>query len=79
MIDIKNIDLGKLQSQLRRYENQWVAISDDNKIVSHGQTYQDAVDKVKRADDVVLLKVPPFEYSLAPLMHEISVSEIYDR
>ena len=64
-LDISKIDLGKLSEQLRRYERQWVAISERNEIVASGRTYGETVRKVKRPEKVVLFKVPPMDYSLA--------------
>ncbi|MBI4095189.1 MAG: hypothetical protein HY435_03285 [Candidatus Liptonbacteria bacterium] len=65
-LDIKNIDLGKLATELRRYEEQWVAISAENKILANGKTYGETVDKVKNPDQVILFKVPQSRYSIAP-------------
>ena len=64
-LDINKINLGKLSEQLRRYERQWVAISERNEIVASGRTYGETVRKVKRPEKVVLFKVPPMDYSLA--------------
>jgi sirohydrochlorin ferrochelatase len=66
MINISKIDISKLASELRRLENQWVAISEDNRIVAKGSTYREAVERVSDPDKVVLLKVPSVKYSLAP-------------
>lgn len=68
-IDISKIELGKLSQYLRSYENQWIAISGTNKIVGNGDTYGAALRKAKTSkpnQDVVLFKVPPLDYSLAP-------------
>jgi hypothetical protein len=74
-INPHNIDLTKLGSEIRRLENQWIAISDRNTIVAHGPTYHEALKKVKNPQDVVLFKVPPLEYSLAPSLYEVSISQ----
>ena len=65
-ININDIDLGKLAKELRRFEEQWVAISGDNRIIASGRTYGEAVDKVENPDEVVLFRVPSLDYSLAP-------------
>ncbi len=74
-INPNNIDLTKLAPELRRLENQWIAISEINTIVAHGLTYQEALKKVKNPQEVILFKVPPLEYSLAPSLHEIPLSQ----
>jgi hypothetical protein len=66
MLNISKIDLGKLASALTRYQNKWVAISEENKIVSSGDTYKETVDRVSNPDKVVLLRVTPPDMSLAP-------------
>jgi hypothetical protein len=66
-IQLNRIDLAKLAPELRRLENQWIAISEINTIVAHGPTYHEALKKVKNPQEVILFKVPPLEYSLAPL------------
>jgi hypothetical protein len=66
MIDSNKIDLGSLADELVRYENQWVALSEDSQIVASGPTYSETVNRVERKDSVVLLKVPPLDASLAP-------------
>jgi len=65
---IKNIDLGKLSKQLRNFERQWIAISQENKIVANGDTYGEALQKVQKKDlgEVILFKVPPLDYSFSP-------------
>lgn len=63
---LQNIDLGVLGKELRQYENKWVAISGESKIVSSGSTYAEAVRKTSSKDSVVLFKVPPLGASLAP-------------
>jgi len=67
MIDPNRIDLSKVMQDLRPFEGQWVAISEKSHIVANGTTYGETVSKVSRADEVILLKVPPLGYSLAPL------------
>jgi hypothetical protein len=66
-MQLNKIDLAKLAPELRRLENQWIAISEANKIVAHGKTYQEVQKKVSNPQQVILFKVPPLEYSLAPL------------
>ena len=66
MIDPNKIDLSKIATELRRYEHQWVAISEDTRIVASGKTYGETAAKVPASEDVVLLKVPPLDYSFAP-------------
>ena len=68
-IDANKIELGKLSKDLRPYENQWIAISGTNKITGNGDTYGEALKKAKTSkpnQDVILFKVPPLDYSLAP-------------
>ncbi|MBI2048833.1 MAG: hypothetical protein HY434_00580 [Candidatus Liptonbacteria bacterium] len=64
--NLNNIDLGKIAKELRRFEEQWVAISENNEIVASGNTYGETVDRVKNPDEVILFKVPALDYSLAP-------------
>jgi hypothetical protein len=66
MIDPNRIDLSKLAEELGRFENQWVAISEENRILASGTSYQEVVNALPRPDAVVLLKVPPQDASLAP-------------
>lgn len=66
MIDVQRIDLSKLAPDLRRYENHWIAVSEDNEIVASGPTYGETVARVPDADKVILFRVPPVDYSLAP-------------
>jgi len=73
IMSIKNtgsIDLGKLGDQIRRYEREWIAVSSKNTVVGHGKTYRQALDAAKHDgySDVVLFKVPPLDYSFAPMM-----------
>lgn len=63
---LQNVDLGKLGIELEKYENQWIAISSDNKIVANGRTYGETLDKLNETPAVVLYKVPPLGASLAP-------------
>jgi len=67
-IDISKIDLSKFSAELRRYEKQWIAISEDNAIVASGATYGEAQRKAKEKGvrNIALFKVPPLDYSLAP-------------
>ena len=64
-MNIDNIDLGKLGSELEQYENQWIAISDENRIVGNGASYQEALEKAGETE-VALFKVPSLSVSLAP-------------
>lgn len=66
MIDPNKIDTAKIANELRQYENEWVAISENNHIVASGLTYGETLKKVNQTDEVILLKVPPLDYSLAP-------------
>lgn len=77
ILDINKIDLSKLSKELRRFERRWVAISARNEIVASGPTYGETVRKVKRPEEVVLFKVPPMDYSLAPYAHEVQVSKVH--
>ena len=67
-IDFNNIDLSRLNNELRKFEKQWVAISNDNKIVANGVTYRETNQQARQKGmkAVVLLRVPPLDYSLAP-------------
>ncbi|MEK7193184.1 MAG: DUF5678 domain-containing protein [Patescibacteria group bacterium] len=67
MVNVNNIDLRKISQDLRSFENQWVAITEDTRIVASGPTYGETVRQVKEGSDVVLLKVPSFDASLAPV------------
>ena len=65
-IDPNKIDLSSLADELVRYENQWIALSEDSHVVASGRTYGETVERVEHKDAVVLLKVPPLDASLAP-------------
>lgn len=65
-LNLEKIDLEKLASELEKYENQWIAISDENVIVSSGETYSEALRGAPRRDNIILLKVPSLSASLAP-------------
>lgn len=78
-VDINKIELEKLAQELPLYQLRWVAISIKNKIVASGSTYRETVRKVKHPEEVVLFKVPPTGYSLAPHAHEVQVSKIHPR
>jgi len=67
-ININNIDLRKLGKQLRKYESEWIAISERNKIVASGKTYEGALAAAQKKEfgEVILFKVPPLDYSLSP-------------
>lgn len=59
----KNYDFRKL---LKPFENQWVALTVDNKkVVSSGKTLMDASVKAK-GKEVVFMKVLPFDSAYAP-------------
>ncbi|MEK7626581.1 MAG: DUF5678 domain-containing protein [Patescibacteria group bacterium] len=63
---IQKIDLGLLQKELRKFENMWVAISGENKIIGSGSTYAETISKAGSREDVMLLRVPSLDASLAP-------------
>ncbi len=65
-IDPNKIDLSLLAGELARYENKWIAVSEDNRIVASGASYSETVGRVEERNAVVLLKVPPLYASLAP-------------
>lgn len=65
-LNIENIDLSKLSSEIEKYENQWIAISDENKIVGSGNTYSDALKNTDNKKRAVFFKVPSLKASLAP-------------
>ena len=67
--DISRVDFGKLHKQMPRYEKKWIAISEKNTIVASGKTYGEALERARERKDakgVILFKVPPLNYSLAP-------------
>jgi hypothetical protein len=66
MKNVEDIDLEKVADEISQYAEQWVAISTENRIVAHGRTYREAIEKVRNPSEVVLLKVPPLDASLAP-------------
>ncbi|MGH9461122.1 MAG: DUF5678 domain-containing protein [Vicinamibacteria bacterium] len=78
-IDVSKLDFVKLDRELRRYERQWIAITERNEVVGHGGTYAEALKGVKNHDAVVLFKVPPLDYSLALSTHEVSLPQIRHR
>ncbi|MEK7506298.1 MAG: DUF5678 domain-containing protein [Patescibacteria group bacterium] len=63
---IQKIDLGLLRKELRKFENMWVAISGENKIIGSGSTYAETIKKINSKEDIMLLRVPPLNASLAP-------------
>ena len=65
-IAIEKIDLGALGQEVSKYENQWIAISDENKIVSSGKTYSEAVRGIAENQNAALFKVPRLDAFLAP-------------
>lgn len=64
--NIDSIDLSKLRADMHDYQNQWIAVAEDNTIAASGTTYRETVDKVQGRRDVILFKVPPLNVSLAP-------------
>ena len=66
MINIKAFNLELLADTLPKYVNEWVAVSGTNEIVAHGATYETTIAQVSRPDEVMFLKVPPVDASLAP-------------
>lgn len=59
----KNYDLRKI---LKPFENKWVALTSDNKkVVSSGDTLNQAASGAK-SKNVVFMKVLPFHVSYAP-------------
>jgi len=64
-VNVEHIDLGTLRDELENHENQWLAVSEDNKVVGSGRTYRDAVEAAHGREDVVLFRVPPLDASLA--------------
>ncbi len=66
MINFAKVNLEELQDTLRKHVGKWVAISEDNKIVSSAITYRKAVDKVANPKEVVLFRVTPMDVSIAP-------------
>ncbi len=69
-IDINNIYLEKISQEMKNYEREWIAISELNKIVAHGNTYGEALKMAKDNGfgKVILFKVPPLNYPLSPLI-----------
>ncbi len=65
-ISIENIDLGALSEEMRKYENEWIAVSDENKIVASGKTYAEAFRASGETPNIVLFKVPRSDAFLAP-------------
>lgn len=67
LTEVNKINLGKLKKELYDYEGQWIAISPENAIVANGKTYQDTVKEAKARgiENIVLFKVPSFQYSFA--------------
>lgn len=65
MINFTKVNLAKLQITLRKHIGKWVAISEDNKIISSAATYRKAVDKVANPEEVVLFRVTPMDASIA--------------
>ncbi|MBI2034015.1 MAG: hypothetical protein HYT13_02870 [Candidatus Liptonbacteria bacterium] len=65
-LNYENIDLSKLETELEHFQNKWIAISAQNKIVSSGRTYGEALEKARKEGEVVLFRVPPLDAYLAP-------------
>jgi hypothetical protein len=63
---LSRIDFNKLADKLSEYSRMWVAISEDNEIISSGRTFAETVNKVPDPEKVILFKVPATEYTLAP-------------
>jgi len=64
--DVSKVDLSKIADQLHKYEFRWIVISQDNEIVSSGETYAEALKGVQNPDEVVMFKVPSLDHALAP-------------
>ncbi len=64
--DPNRIDFSKIADQFYKYERMWIAISEDNQIVSSGATYAETLKRAPDPDRVILFKVPPLDYALAP-------------
>ena len=62
---LEKIKLEKIAQEMEQYENQWIVISSENKIVGNGTTYEEALRSAAGRKDVVLFKVPPLDASLA--------------
>lgn len=65
-MNVSRINLAALADQLKKYENKWIAISEANKIVSSGTTYQEARKGAKEGLNIALFKVPRLDAYLAP-------------
>ncbi|PIT92015.1 MAG: hypothetical protein COU08_04130 [Candidatus Harrisonbacteria bacterium CG10_big_fil_rev_8_21_14_0_10_42_17] len=67
-INIKKINLEKLDRELERLQEKWVAISEENKIVASGKTYNEALKNIKpeMKEKTIFLKIPPLNYSISP-------------
>lgn len=65
-LNIENIDLSKLGQELEKYENQWIAVSDENEIVGNGKSYREAREKAGEQENIILFRVPSLNASLAP-------------
>ncbi len=57
------------KNQFIEYENEWVAISPDNRVVAHGKNVKNVVKKLDELGDKdsVLTMVLPFDQHFAPL------------
>lgn len=52
---------------LKPYEDKWVALTDDNKVVGSGDTLEEASKEAKKNgyDDPIFMIVPSFKYGFA--------------
>lgn len=63
---LKPVDLSK---KLKPYENKWVALSFDyRKVFSSGKTLEETIKKLKKKskEEVIFLKVLPFDMAYVP-------------
>ena len=53
---------------LRSYEDKWVALTEDNKVVGSGDSIKEAAEEAKKKgyDNPIFEKVLPFDGSIAP-------------
>jgi pimeloyl-CoA synthetase len=62
----ENIKLEKLSKEIEQYENLWIAISSENRIMASGRTYKETLKNIGEDEEVILFKVPPLNVSFAP-------------
>ncbi|OGF61155.1 hypothetical protein A2662_03310 [Candidatus Giovannonibacteria bacterium RIFCSPHIGHO2_01_FULL_45_33] len=61
---VKNPDFSKI---LKRYEDQWVALSEKkDRVISSGKTLKELGATIKLNPSAVVMKVPSFEATLSP-------------